>query len=58
MTRYLFDTCALIWYLEDKKRIKPISDDVEYYQGDFAISIDSIKEFIYSVQSGKIKDAN
>ncbi|MDR3047704.1 MAG: PIN domain-containing protein [Bacteroidales bacterium] len=55
MKRYLIDTCALIWYLEADKRMRPFKEEIEYYINDFAISIDSIKEFIYLVQSGKIK---
>lgn len=55
MKRYLLDTCALIWYIDNNKRIKPIAEDIEYYQGDFAVSIESLKEFVYLMHSGKLK---
>ena len=54
MKRYLLDTCALMWYLGNEKRAKEISEDIEYYQGDFAVSIETIKEFVYLIQSGKV----
>ena len=41
MKRYLLDTCTLIWYLEDNKRVKDISEDIEYFYGDFAVSMES-----------------
>ena len=53
--RYLLDTCALKWYVENNKRIKSIAEDIEYYQGDFAVSIETIKELVYLAQSGKFK---
>ena len=52
--RYLLDTCALKWHLEYSKRIKSVSEDMDY-QGDFAVSIESVKEFVYLIQSGKVK---
>ena len=55
MQRYLLDTCALKWYLGNDKRIQSIAEDIEYYQGDFAVSMESIKELVYLVQSGKVK---
>ena len=54
MKRYLLDTCALMWYLGNEKRAKEISEDIEYYQGDFAVSIEAVKEFVYLIQSGKV----
>ena len=54
MKRYLLDTCALKWYLESNERIKSIAEDIEYYQGDFAVSIETVKEFVYLIQSEKI----
>ncbi len=48
------DTCVLIWLLNENERVKSLAEDINYYQGDYAISVESIKEFIYLVQSGKI----
>ena len=53
--RYLLDTCAIKWHLEANKRMKSVSEDMEYFQGDFAVSIESVKEFVYLIQSGKVK---
>lgn len=55
MKRYLLDTCALIWYLEKNNRMEPISYDIEYYLCDCAVSVETIKELIYLIQSGKLK---
>ena len=54
MKRYLLDTCVLIWLLENNPRIKDIVDDITYFQGDFAVSVESIKEYLYLTQSGKL----
>ena len=54
MKRYLLDTCVLTWYLDEHKRAKSITEDIEYFQGDFAVSIETVKEFVYLIQSGKI----
>ena len=53
--RYLLDTCVLIWFLENNPRIKDLIDEINYYQGDFAVSVESIKEYLYLTQSGKLK---
>ena len=55
MKRYLLNTYTLIWYIDDDKRIKQIKEDIEYYQGNFAVSVESLKELVYLVQSEKIK---
>lgn len=54
MKRYLLDTCVLIWLLENNPRIKDIVEDITYFQGDFAVSVESIKEYLYLTQSGKL----
>lgn len=54
MKRYLLDTCVLIWLLENNPRIKDIVEDIIYFQGDFAVSVESIKEYLYLTQSGKL----
>jgi PIN domain nuclease of toxin-antitoxin system len=43
------------WYLEDDKRVKNISEDIEYFQGDFAVSMESLKELVYLLQHKKMK---
>ena len=53
--RYLLDTCAIIWHMDNHKRMKSLAEDIEYYQGDFAVSMETIKELVYLVQSGKVK---
>ncbi len=55
MRRYLLDTCVLIWLLKQDKRVKDIAEDINYYQGDYAISSESIIELLYLIQSGKMK---
>ena len=55
MKRYLLDTCALIWLLMKNKRMEPIAYDIDYYLCDCAVSIESIKELLYLIQSGKLK---
>ena len=55
MKRYFIDTCTLIWLLEGKKRVEEVSYDIKYYQGNFAVSIEVLKEFVNLLSSGKIK---
>lgn len=55
MKKYLLDTCALIWYLEGSKRVKSIAEKIEYYDGDFAISVESLREIIHKIQIGKLE---
>ena len=55
MRRYLLDTCVLIWLLNKDKKVKGIAEDIEYFQGDYAISVESLKEYLYLIQSGKLK---
>jgi PIN domain nuclease of toxin-antitoxin system len=54
MKGYLLDTCTLIWYLENDKRVRDISEEIEYYQEDFAISMESLKELVHLIQINKI----
>ena len=46
MKRYFIDTCVLKWLLVGDKRVKKVATDIEYYQGDFAVSIEVLKELI------------
>ena len=55
MRRYYIDTCVLIWLLEDNKRVRKVADDMKYYQGDFAVSIEVLQEFANLLAAGKIK---
>jgi PIN domain nuclease of toxin-antitoxin system len=55
MKRYIIDTCVFIWILQENKRIDDVYYDMQYYQGDFYISIESISEVVYLIQSGKLK---
>jgi len=59
MKRYFIDTCVLKWLLEKNKRVKDINYDIDYYQGNYAISIEVLKEFANLLAAEKIKiDAN
>ena len=55
MKRYLLDTCALAWYFVKNERMDTLGEDIEYYRGDFAISMDSVKELVYLLQYGKMQ---
>jgi len=54
MTRYYIDTCVLKWLIEGNKRVKKVAHDIEYYQGDFAVSIEVLKEFFYLTAFDKL----
>lgn len=54
MKRYLLDTCVLIWLLEQNKRVKDIAEDIAFFNGDFAVSIETIIEFILLIQRGDL----
>jgi PIN domain nuclease of toxin-antitoxin system len=53
--RYLIDTCTFIWYISGNKRVKKFIEDIESSNGNFAISVESLKELAFLLQSGKIK---
>jgi len=55
MKRYYIDTCILIWLIEKNKRVKDIAYDMEYYVGDFAVSVEVLQEFANLLAMGKIK---
>ncbi|MBP5497633.1 MAG: type II toxin-antitoxin system VapC family toxin [Bacteroidales bacterium] len=55
MRRFLLDTCVLIWLLSEDRRVKEISEDIRYFQGDYAVSTITIMELLYLIQSGKLK---
>ena len=55
MKRYFIDTCVLKWVLEGHKRTKNVASDIKYYQGNFAVSMEVLKEFANLLASGKLK---
>ena len=55
MRRFIIDTCIWIWLIEGNKRVDDISYDMQYYQGDFFISMESVTEMVYLIQSEKFK---
>lgn len=55
MASYLLDTHTLIWLLSDSNKIhKNFKEDIEYFNGRFAISVISITEIINLIQLKKI----
>jgi len=57
MKRYFLDTCVLIWLIDGDKRVKNVAYDIKYYQGNFAVSIEVLKEFANLLASEKVKMA-
>ena len=57
MKRYFIDTCVLKWLFEGNKRVRDINYDLDYYQGDYAVSIEVLKEFANLLSAEKIKTA-
>ena len=55
MKRYFIDTCVLKWVLEGDKRTKKVASDMKYYQGNFAVSMEVVKEFLYLLAFNKIE---
>ena len=55
MKRYFIDTCVLIWLIDENKRVDDVRYDMQYYRGDFFISMEAITELFYLAQSGKLK---
>ena len=55
MRRCIIDTCVLIWILQENKRVNDVVYEMRYYQGDFYVSMESITEMVYLIQSGKLK---
>jgi len=55
MKRYFIDTCVLIWLIDGNKRIRKVAENIEYCQGDFAVSMDVLREFLYLKAFNKIK---
>jgi len=55
MKRYFIDTCVLIWLIDGNKRIKKVATEIEYCQGDFAVSMEVLKEYFNLLAFNKIK---
>ena len=55
MKRYFIDTCVLKWLLIGDKRVRKVASDIDCYQGDFAVSMDVLKEFANLLSAEKIK---
>jgi PIN domain nuclease of toxin-antitoxin system len=55
MKRYFIDTCILIWLLDGHKRTRDIAYDIENFQGDFAVSMEVLKEFANLLASERVK---
>ena len=51
----MIDTCVLVWILQENKRVNDIRYDIQYYQGDFYVSMEAITEMMYLIQSRKLK---
>jgi PIN domain nuclease of toxin-antitoxin system len=55
MKRFFVDTCVLIWIMQEDSRVDDVYYNMQYYQGDFYISMESITEMVFLIQSGKLK---
>ena len=53
--RYYIDTCVLKWLFEGNKRVRKIAYDIESYQGNYAVSMEVLKEFFNLLAFNKIK---
>ena len=53
---YLLDTHILVWYLQDKAKLrKDLAEDIDYFQHVFYASVVSLHEMIFLIQEGKMK---
>ena len=55
MKRYFLDTCVLLWLLEDNRRIRKISKSIADYEGNYAISMEVLKEYLYLLAFGHLQ---
>jgi len=54
---YLLDTHILVWYLQDKTKLKKeIAEDIDYFQHPYYVSVVSLHEIIFLIQEKKIKN--
>ena len=54
MTKFLLDTCTLIWYFEDSKRIVTIKELIKSKKSEIFISTVSLWEMMLKIRSGKL----
>ena len=54
---YLLDTHILVWYLQDKTKLRQdLAEDIDYFQYAFYVSVASLHEIIFLIQEKKIKN--
>jgi len=54
---YLLDTHILIWFLQNKSSLnKVIREDIEYFQNPYYVSVVSLREIIFLIQEGKLRE--
>jgi len=54
MKRYLLDTCVLKWCITNEKRVASLAEDINYFQEDYAVSVETLAELLQLTQSGKV----
>jgi len=56
MERYLLDTQVVLWLISGNSRLpKNLRESIDYFEDQYAVSLDSIREIITLVQLGKLK---
>jgi len=54
---YLLDTHILVWYLQDKTKLRQdLAEDIDYFQYAFYVSVASLHEILFLIQEKKIKN--
>ena len=55
MKRFLLDTCVIIWYVSEDSRTTALAEDINYFQEDYAVSVETLAELLQLLQSGKLR---
>jgi len=56
MSRFLLDTNVLVWFItENKKLDRNFAENIEYFNGQYAISVMSIVEIINLIKIGHLR---
>ena len=56
MKKFLLDTNILIWLSENKKKIDSgIFDDIEYFQHEYYISVETLREIVILRSNNKLQ---
>ena len=56
MKRYLLDTQTVWWWISQNNRLpKNLRESIDYFEEQYAVSLDSIREVITLLQLGKLK---